>query len=160
MTTVKYPPETVEEAVDYLEAHLSLADSYTLSTTNKENLDDLYYSVGAYARDILGLWSGNEELLESCRNVSGDKALDADEASMLIISLLWDTLHKDDEKKSKPVSDKLDEKELTDFKEVMMSEVIQSEALINLLDRKGIISKKEFLEEIKQVQATMTKAEK
>ena len=34
-----------------------------------------------------------------------------------------------------------------------MSEVIQSEALINLLDRKDIISKQELLEEMKQGQA-------
>ena len=40
-----------------------------------------------------------------------------------------------------------------------MSEVIQSEALINLLDRKGIISKQELLEEMKRVQASMIKAE-
>ncbi|MDO8723646.1 MAG: hypothetical protein Q7J31_15675 [Syntrophales bacterium] len=36
-----------------------------------------------------------------------------------------------------------------------MHEIIQSEALINLLDRKGIITKQELLEEIKQVQAAM-----
>lgn len=34
------------------------------------------------------------------------------------------------------------------FGELLMSEVIQAEALINLLDRKGIISKPELLEEI------------
>jgi hypothetical protein len=39
--------------------------------------------------------------------------------------------------------------------ENVQSELIQSEALINLLDRKGIISKKEFLEEMKRVQASM-----
>ena len=157
---VRYPPETVEEAVDYLEAHLSLAESYTLSAINKEYLGDLYYSVGAYAKDILGLCSGNEALLESCRNISGDKTLDADEASMLIISLLWDVLHKDDERKSEPVSDKLDEKELVTQEELLMSEVIQSMALINILDRKGIISKKELLEEIIQVKRSTLKADR
>jgi hypothetical protein len=40
-----------------------------------------------------------------------------------------------------------------------MSEVIQSEALINLLDRKGIITKKELLEEITKVQASLIKGE-
>jgi hypothetical protein len=160
MTTVKSPPETVEEAVDYLEAHLSLAESYTLSAINKEYLGDLYYSVGAYAKDILDLCSGNEALLESCRNISGDKTLDADEASMLIISLLWDVLHKDDDRKSEPVSDKLDEKELVTQEELLMSEVIQSMALINLLDRKGIISKKELLEEIIQVKRSTLKADR
>lgn len=53
----------------------------------------------------------------------------------------------------------LDKKELTVFKEVMMSEVVQLEALTNLLDRKGIISKQELMEEIKRLQATMVKAD-
>jgi hypothetical protein len=38
-----------------------------------------------------------------------------------------------------------------------MSEVIQSEDLINRLDRKGIISKKELLDEMKKVQASLPK---
>lgn len=52
---------------------------------------------------------------------------------------------------------KLDPKELASFKELLMSEVIHSEALVNLLDRKGIISKQELLEEMKRVQASMIK---
>lgn len=39
-----------------------------------------------------------------------------------------------------------------------MSEVIQSEALINILDRKGIVSKQELLEEMRMVQAAIIKA--
>jgi len=50
---------------------------------------------------------------------------------------------------------KLDTKEIVTAEELLMSEVIQSEALINLLDRKGIISKQELLEEIIRVQATL-----
>lgn len=57
------------------------------------------------------------------------------------------------------MAEQLDPKELVTFKELLMSEVIQSEALINLLDRKGIITKKELLEEMKRVQASMMKAE-
>ena len=53
---------------------------------------------------------------------------------------------------------KLDSKELVDFKELLISEVIQSEALINLLDKKGIISKQELLEEMKRVQDKMIKS--
>jgi hypothetical protein len=52
----------------------------------------------------------------------------------------------------------LDPKEIVDIKELLMSEVIQSEALINLLDKKGIISKQELLEEMKRVQAKMIKS--
>jgi hypothetical protein len=43
------------------------------------------------------------------------------------------------------------------FKELLMSEVIQSEALFNVLEKKGIITKQELLEEIKRVQASLIK---
>ena len=56
------------------------------------------------------------------------------------------------------MAEKLDPKELVNFKELLISEVIQSEALINLLDSKGIISKQELLEEMKRVQGTMIKS--
>lgn len=54
---------------------------------------------------------------------------------------------------------KLDQKETVDFKELLMSEVIQHEALINVLVRKGIVSKEELLEEVKRVAAKIPKAE-
>jgi hypothetical protein len=56
------------------------------------------------------------------------------------------------------MGDKLDPKQLVDFKELLMSEVIQSEALINLLDKKGIISKQELLKEMKSVQTKIIKS--
>ena len=58
------------------------------------------------------------------------------------------------------MAEKLDSKQLVEFKELLMSEVIQSEALINLLDRKGIVSKKELLEEMKRVHASLPKISK
>ena len=57
------------------------------------------------------------------------------------------------------MAEKLDpKKELVSSEELLMSEVIQSEAIINLLDKKGIISKQELLEEMKRVQAKMIKS--
>jgi hypothetical protein len=56
------------------------------------------------------------------------------------------------------MTNKLDPKELVDFEELLMSEVIQSEAMINLMDKKGIISKKELLEEMKRVKAEMIRS--
>jgi hypothetical protein len=53
------------------------------------------------------------------------------------------------------MADKLNQKQTVDLKELLMSEVIQSEALINLLDKKGLISKQELLEEMKRVQASL-----
>ena len=52
---------------------------------------------------------------------------------------------------------KVDSEEIVSAEELLMSEVIQSEALINLLDKKGIISKQELLEEMKRVRAKMIK---
>ena len=54
----------------------------------------------------------------------------------------------------------LDPKQTVDLREIVISEIIQSEALVNLLERKGIITKEELLKEIKRVQASMLKAEK
>jgi hypothetical protein len=56
------------------------------------------------------------------------------------------------------MAEKLDPKQTVDFKELLMSEVIQSEALINLLDEKGIISRQELLTEMKRVQASLKKS--
>ncbi len=56
------------------------------------------------------------------------------------------------------MAEKIDEKQLVEFKELLMSDVIQSEALINILDRKGIVSKQELLEEMKRVQSSMVKS--
>ena len=56
------------------------------------------------------------------------------------------------------MAEELDPKELVSFEEPLMSEVIQSEALINLLDRKGIITKRELLEKMKKVQASLPSA--
>jgi hypothetical protein len=55
------------------------------------------------------------------------------------------------------MAEKLDPKQTVSFKELLMSEVIQMEAMINLLDEKGIISKQELLKEMKNVQAKMIK---
>ncbi len=55
---------------------------------------------------------------------------------------------------------KVDPRELESFKEMLLSEVITSEAIINLLDRKGIISKHELMEEMKRVQVSVLKTHK
>ncbi len=58
------------------------------------------------------------------------------------------------------MAEQLDPREIVDLRELLRSEVIQLEALINLLDRKGIITKKELLEEMKRVQATLPRSER
>ncbi len=47
--------------------------------------------------------------------------------------------------------EKLDPKETLTFKKLLISNVYTQEALINLLEKKGIIDKKELLTEIKSL---------
>jgi len=54
---------------------------------------------------------------------------------------------------------KLDKKEIVSFEEVFISNVIEQEALVNLLVKKGLISKEELLEEIKKVGAKQGRTE-
>ncbi|MFH1081668.1 MAG: hypothetical protein V1766_15640 [Pseudomonadota bacterium] len=57
------------------------------------------------------------------------------------------------------MAQQLDPKELLTFREALVSEIIASEALVNLLERKGIITKEELMEEINTVQASISKVE-
>ncbi|MBI4633616.1 MAG: hypothetical protein HY742_06980 [Deltaproteobacteria bacterium] len=159
MPAIKFPPLTVEDAVDYLQANMPPHYETQLTTTGKDDLSDLHYSLGAFASNVLGLWSGNDDLMESCRLASGNKDLDADDASMLIITRLWEKLNNQDNL-GFAGDETFDEKEPVSVDEMLMSEVIQSEALANLLDRKGIISKKELREEMKRIKASMPNADR
>ena len=57
------------------------------------------------------------------------------------------------------MAEKLDPKQTVDLREVVISEIIQSETLVHLLERKGIITKEELPEEIKKVQASVSKTQ-
>jgi len=51
------------------------------------------------------------------------------------------------------MAEKLDDKEMVSFKEMLMANSVQVDALAQLLIEKGIISKEEFFTKLKQVQA-------
>ncbi len=50
-------------------------------------------------------------------------------------------------------AERLDDKELVTFKEIMMANAIQVDAIVLLLAEKGIITEEEFYGKLKQVQA-------
>jgi hypothetical protein len=52
---------------------------------------------------------------------------------------------------------KLDPKETVSIEELLKSQIIVTVALLNLLDRKGVVSRQEILEEIKAVKAGLGK---
>jgi len=53
------------------------------------------------------------------------------------------------------MAEKLDDKEIVSFKEVIISEAVQSEALVNLLVKKGILTQEELIEEVIRVKEKM-----
>jgi hypothetical protein len=54
----------------------------------------------------------------------------------------------------------LDSKQIVSFEELLISQVIQQEALTRLLVEKGIFTKEEFLEMVKAVDQEMKKKRK
>lgn len=52
------------------------------------------------------------------------------------------------------MGDKLDPKETVSFEEVLMSNVYTQEAIINVLERKGLLTRIEVLEEIVMLRKT------
>jgi hypothetical protein len=54
----------------------------------------------------------------------------------------------------------LDPKQVVSFEELLMSQVVQQEALTRLLVEKGIFTKEEFLDTVKQVNKEMKSKQK
>jgi len=55
------------------------------------------------------------------------------------------------------MADKMDPKETVTFEEVLMSNVYTQEAIINVLERKGLLTRNEVLEEIMNLKKTSVK---
>jgi hypothetical protein len=63
------------------------------------------------------------------------------------------------EPKWNQMAQKLDDSEILSFKELLMANSIQVDALAQLMIRKGFITKEEFFEMLKEVQAEYEKKE-
>jgi hypothetical protein len=88
----RYLPMTVQQAVERLISELSLKDKAAMAKMEEDELAAVNLTIGAYIRRKFGLWSGNQGLMASCRNVSGNKNLHEDDASAVIIGELWKQL--------------------------------------------------------------------
>ena len=85
-------PQTVEAAVDRLIAEMPLKDKTIMANLPQAELEPLNLSLGLYIRKHLILKGFNEELLESCRRVSGNDHLSENRAAFVIIEQLWQKL--------------------------------------------------------------------
>ena len=87
-------PTTVEEAVKRLIANMPLKFRANMSRMDEGELINLHFTLGAFIRNQFRLWSGNEDLLCDCRQISGITFMNPDDAAAFIIGELWNRLRK------------------------------------------------------------------
>jgi len=85
-------PKTVEQAVDMLISKLTFKEKTRIANMREEKLKSLQSSLGIYIRNEFRLISENDELMESCYDLSGKDEIDENEACALIIRELWKKL--------------------------------------------------------------------
>jgi len=94
LVTLPVLPKTIHEAVGRLISELTLKDKVLIANMTHDELIDLNSNLGAYIRNAFRLWSGNLELMESCKFAVKAKTINADGVSFAIIDNLWEKLRK------------------------------------------------------------------
>lgn len=85
-------PKIIDEAVEFLLTYLTLKDQTEIGNMAEDDLINLHFSFAAYIRNNFGLWGGNDDLLNDCRKLVGDRFLHQDDVSSVIIKELWKRL--------------------------------------------------------------------
>jgi len=87
------PPKTVEEAVDRLISDLDLEARVKIANMDLDDLVNLHSNLHIYFKNAFGVWSGNKELLADCRSISNEPIYNEDDATVVLIGVLWQKLH-------------------------------------------------------------------
>ena len=83
-------PGTVDEAAGVVLATLSNEEKNQIAGMAEGDLIELHFGLGMWIRNNLGLWQGNQTLMESIRQHSPD--IHPDDVSMVIIEAVWKRL--------------------------------------------------------------------
>ena len=86
MTRSERFPETVDAVVRLLMSMVPEEERARIATMGQEDLVQLHFGLGMWIRNNLGLWQGNQTLLEACGHN------DPDDASTVIIEAFWKQL--------------------------------------------------------------------
>ena len=78
--------------MERLIADLPLKDKTTIGKMAEKDLMTLQFTLGSYIGSEFAVWTGNAELLFSCKRASGDTHVDPDHAPTVIIEKLWKRL--------------------------------------------------------------------
>lgn len=83
-------PATIDEAVGVVIATLSDEDKVLIAAMPVSELIGMHFGLGMWIRNNLGLWHGNDTLMQAIRN--RDPGVHPDDVSMLIIEDVWKRL--------------------------------------------------------------------
>ena len=86
------PPKTVDEATNRLIEDLDLRDKVKIANMNLDELVNIHSALHVYFKNAFGLWSGNKELLADCAFISKYPIYNEDDASVVILGVLWKKL--------------------------------------------------------------------
>ena len=86
------PPKTVEDALNLLVSILDKETMETFASRSEKELKHYHCTAGVLIRKEFKLTEGNDELIESCREFSGQSDLDGRGASLVILKALWESL--------------------------------------------------------------------
>lgn len=88
--TMLSQPTTVEAVVDLLFEDISLRDRVVMAGLSEQEFDSrIYLSMAKVIRKEFGLYSGNDELLNSCYEHLGKDYDSFEDPAMVIIKELW-----------------------------------------------------------------------
>ncbi len=85
--TARDCPASVDEAVKLLLRLLDADQFHAIRETPQEALIGHHFGVAAYIRSAFRLWDDNQDLTDDT------KASNPDDASLVILAALWQTLH-------------------------------------------------------------------
>jgi uncharacterized protein DUF6794 len=86
------PPKTVEEAVDRLISDLDLESRVKIANMSLDDLVNLHTHLHVYFKNAFGVWHENKELLADCRSLSNEPIYSEDDATIVILGVLWQKL--------------------------------------------------------------------
>jgi len=74
-------------------ASLSDREKATIAAMAESDLIGLHFGLGMWIRNNLGLWQGNDALMQAIR--ARDQAIHPDDVSMAMIAAVWERLRED-----------------------------------------------------------------
>lgn len=80
-------PATIDEAAGVVIAVLPEAEAAKIAGMSEGDLIHLHFGLGMWIRNHLGLWQGNDTLMQALRE--REPGAHPDDASMLIIEQVW-----------------------------------------------------------------------